>query len=1131
MVNLAMITVLILLSCLILYGTGNVVVSALSGGSGGGGAHDANGGNHKPEEGYLFRGDPDAEAVVIEYHVAADHRGDLDANVGVDRVVDFYDPYCGACQRFAPKYVKLATEAKSTITTSSSPAGLSPNTQFHSVSCRRHPALCSSYGIRGYPTLMVLPSGASGSDDAITVSRDIVGGVGGGGLYSLTSIGKAMDKARANLDSDRDHVEGGDADADATAGGDEEVVRIGRTRRRLEDEEMGDRDGENDDDDLSGDAEVGGFGGEGGGEDDEVTQEEDDGDDDEASPDDGDEWEKMEGPPPRPAGRAGARAGARPLPASKTIRRPETPVRGGRGRPKKLPPAAAAAANVARRAADEESFDEDNEDREAEGEEVTSPDVDDSLEDAAAAAAAQGAEFDDSEEDEDERPLTAVQKRANAVNAKNRMARMKKDLDDNESSDGDDGSENDEEDTEEEDSDEDEARAATTFGRNAARGQQRGDISDEDESRERPAAVRRPPRTAAKGRGAKTTTVRKIPAALAERGADSDEDDKAETPTSPKKPPISVRKFATLKKESDEDEDESAEEADDDEEASSGANDDDDEEASSGANDDDDDEASAGGADDDEASDDDAEASTDDSEDPPLAGRPPPGQVRVGASPLYQASLAKTGMQPKDIERYQKAAAERRAELAKKAQKRIPPVFQGKKAAAARREAAKALKRTPAQVEQLKKERQQKNKELREKRVEITKRIRERKRLAAVNGGTTATSERVRAQGGPAFAEKKPWLRNKENTIGKKKSIPEKVLSKVPVVKRAFKTMPEEDLYGDAALSFVTGLKMGVYSDSRPLDEKRQKALLDWLQLLSISLPPELGLHALIDDLLNNMSYITQGRDKLYEQLDKYPLANKFWSDSCSKGRKGQGQNCGLWKLLHIVTVGFAEQRGGLEHLDSAINVPISAGPAFTPNEGAAIIREYIALFFGCDVCKNNFLSKYDDCISFGRCDRMPVDAVIDEVKNEDWEEFPLWLWEFHNHISARIVQVKAKRDGGRDDEVIGIWPGTETCFSCYNIDGSWNMEELYAFLEKTYWYGSTVDFQADRALHEYERSQRSTSSGDGAGFGTYAFFGAVAFALYASKKRKVWMSDMQKNFGTSIPFPRNGYSPAGKKA
>ena len=212
----------------------------------------------------------------------------------------------------------------------------------------------------------------------------------------------------------------------------------------------------------------------------------------------------------------------------------------------------------------------------------------------------------------------------------------------------------------------------------------------------------------------------------------------------------------------------------------------------------------------------------------------------------------------------------------------------------------------------------------------------------------------------------------------------------------------------------------------------------------------------------------------------------------------------------------------------------MTSGPTFTPNQGAAIIREYIALFFGCDVCKNNFLSKYDDCVSFGRCDRMPVDARIDEVEDEDWKELPLWLWEFHNHIAARIVQVKARRDGGRDDEVIGIWPNAETCFSCYNIDGSWNMEELYAFLETTYWYASSSsDFKLDRALKDFDKAQRitsSSSSSGGSGGGSFAYFaliGIVAFGFYASKRKNVWLADIQKH--TSMPIARNGA--AGKKA
>lgn len=967
--------------------------------------------------------------------------------------------------------------------------------------------MCEEYKITGFPTLLVLPKGGKSFEDTEPVSKDIVSGLmAGPGGYTLNSISKAMKKAQANLD-----------------GSDDEEKEAGASvvRRRLEDEEGAD------DDAMSEDAER---------DNDDFADEDSDNTDDEASPEDADEWEKNDGPAPRTTSTAGGAGGAEPLakPAAATTVRDSTYT----NRLK----AAADAARAA--AAEDDSPDVDESNEEAEEEEEKDDD---------AVTDANDSELEDDEdsEDEDERPLAAAQKRAAVVSAKNKMARMKKDIM--------------EEDDSQEQKDESNPvtplrggkKTTTTFGEEENR---TGD--DEDESREGPAPAKRVSATAAAAATTTTTTARKTtfqktsPQAIvaAERGVASD--DEEESPASPPVKPSpdnpTVRKFAAIKKIS-EDEDESEAQAD----SNDAENTDDNDDEVSDENDKDDDDEVSKDQNDDEVSSVDDETK---GEDAFVAARPqpPPGQVRPGASAPFTGGttgmvpaggpagaaarakfLAKTGMQPKDIQQYQQVAAQRRANLAQKAQKRIPPVFQGKKAAAARKQAAQALrkeKQSPAERQRLAQERMKKNKELLQKRIEMAKKIREQKRLAAANKNANGaarvpTTERVRSQGGPTFKKTTPTRAElKQNTIGKKPSVPKKILSSVPIVKRAFKPKPEEDLYGDAALSFVTGLKMGVYTDGRPLDQKRQEALVNWLELLSISLPPELGLHALIDDLLSNMSYISQGREKLYEQLDKYPLANKYWSDSCSKGRRGQGQNCGLWKLLHIVTIGFAEHRGGLEQQDgSYVDVPMTSGPTFTPNEGAAIIREYIALFFGCDVCKNNFLSKYDDCVSFGRCDRMPVDARIDEVEDEDWKELPLWLWEFHNHIAARIVQVKARRDGGRDDEVIGIWPNAETCFSCYNIDGSWNMEELYAFLETTYWYASSSsDFKLDRALKDFDKAQRiSSSSSGGSSFVYFALVGVVAFGFYASKRKNVWLADIQKH--TSMPIARNGA--AGKKA
>lgn len=1021
-----------------------------------------------------------------------------------------------ACQLFASTYVKLADVA-ATKKAGSKSNPLPAKTQFHSVSCSQHHDVCEEYKITGFPTLLVLPKGGKSIEDTEPVSKDIVSGLmAGPGGYTLNSIAKAMKKAEANLDDGEEE--------------EEEKADVSVVSRRLEDEEG------TDDDAMSEDVE---------GDNDDVADEDSDNtDDDEASPEDADEWEKNDGPAPKTASTTG---GAKPLanPATAAVARDSTYT----NRLK-------AAANAARAAAaEDESPDVDESNEEAEEEEEEKDD------DAVTDATDPKLDDEDSE-DEDERPLVAAQKRAAVVSAKNKMAQMKKDI-------------MDEDDSQEQEDGSGPAtplrggkKTTTTFGK------EEEDRSG-DESREVPAPAKRVAATAAAAATTTTTTARKTtfqktsPQAIvaAERGAASG-DDKEEERESPASPPVkpslespTVRKFAAIKKVS---EDEDEDEEDDESEAKGDSDDaentdDNDDKVSDEDDKDDDDEVSKDQNDDEVPSVDDETKG----EDTFVAARPqpPPGQVRPGASAPFTGGttgmvpaggpagaaarakfLAKTGMQPKDIQQYQQVAAQRRANLAQKAQKRIPPVFQGKKAAAARKQAAQALrkeKQSPAERQRLAQERMKKNKELLQKRIEMAKKIREQKRLAAANKNANGasrvpTTERVRSQGGPTFKKTTPTRAElKKNTIGKKPSVPKKILSSVPIVKRAFKPKAEEDLYGDAALSFVTGLKMGVYTDGRPLDQKRQEALVDWLELLSISLPPELGLHALIDDLLSNMSYISQGREKLYEQLDKYPLANKYWSDSCSKGRKGQGQNCGLWKLLHIVTIGFAEHRGGLEQQDgSYVDVPMTSGPSFTPNQGAAIIREYIALFFGCDVCKNNFLSKYDDCVSFGRCDRMPVDARIDEVEDGDWKELPLWLWEFHNHIAARIVQVKARRDGGRDDEVIGIWPNAETCFSCYNIDGSWNMEELYAFLETTYWYASSSsDFKLDRALKDFDKAQRisSSSSGDSGGgsFAYFALIGIAAFGFYASKRKNVWLADIQKH--TSMPIARNGA--AGKKA
>jgi hypothetical protein len=66
------------------------------------------------------------------------------------------------------------------------------------------------------------------------------------------------------------------------------------------------------------------------------------------------------------------------------------------------------------------------------------------------------------------------------------------------------------------------------------------------------------------------------------------------------------------------------------------------------------------------------------------------------------------------------------------------------------------------------------------------------------------------------------------------------------------------------------------------LDYKRKKALKDWFDLLSVSLPPEMGLHDLLDTLNANIDSITVSEDNLNAIIKKHYIPDSNWSKSCT---------------------------------------------------------------------------------------------------------------------------------------------------------------------------------------------------------------------------------------------------------
>jgi Erv1 / Alr family len=278
----------------------------------------------------------------------------------------------------------------------------------------------------------------------------------------------------------------------------------------------------------------------------------------------------------------------------------------------------------------------------------------------------------------------------------------------------------------------------------------------------------------------------------------------------------------------------------------------------------------------------------------------------------------------------------------------------------------------------------------------------------------------------------------------KKRVRPMKLVERVPIVRSIVPVSHEEELILDASLSFLTGLRIGVYKSDYPLPPKQKQALKDWLELLQISLPPEWALHEAIGDLIRNFEYISKGKKELVDVLSKHKFPRNTWSRSCSRKI---GFACGFWKLLHTMTVGIAEFRGGQDLILSGSVRPGTR--VFSPLEAADTVREYVAFFFKCTECSTHFTGQYNQCDLNRRCKRLISDSS--STSDADWKELAKWLWEFHNDVNVRLHNEKGNTTLTEQAKV--IWPSITECVSCLNEDGTFNENTIFLHLEQTYWY------------------------------------------------------------------------------
>lgn len=88
------------------------------------------------------------------------------------KVIEFYDPKCGACQAFKYNYIEVAKKVMEER----------PNVQFYGVSCEVYRSVCDLYSVKRFPKILVFPNGdVSNEDEVIEVPK------GTGTIYFLTA--------------------------------------------------------------------------------------------------------------------------------------------------------------------------------------------------------------------------------------------------------------------------------------------------------------------------------------------------------------------------------------------------------------------------------------------------------------------------------------------------------------------------------------------------------------------------------------------------------------------------------------------------------------------------------------------------------------------------------------------------------------------------------------------------------------------------------------------------------------------------------------------------------------------------------------------------------------------------------
>jgi Erv1 / Alr family len=250
-----------------------------------------------------------------------------------------------------------------------------------------------------------------------------------------------------------------------------------------------------------------------------------------------------------------------------------------------------------------------------------------------------------------------------------------------------------------------------------------------------------------------------------------------------------------------------------------------------------------------------------------------------------------------------------------------------------------------------------------------------------------------------------------------------------------------EDRRSDLHLFFITAMQMEIFPNGNQLSDRRKVVLRDWLELLRKTLPATwYEFHSIIQELLDNFSYVSKSKDYLLALLSEYSPSNNDqklpWSVTFGENSE-TGYICNLFEMFHVITVGVV-------HYNKF--TAVSDHERLATSKVASIIRTYVNQFVDSFDARLEIIKSMDHVCFNNACDKL-LEIPGAEL---DWVYLPIWMFQVHDAVSRALVFPHVSKKEGESDttgERLHHWPSGRNCQGCWIDRENWDPDTVYKYL------------------------------------------------------------------------------------